>query len=65
MENGNTENYEVPVFVIKPYPGDKGFPLVKNNLKQSDWSLKKKKNKSISKFLTKELNIYISIINYK
>jgi len=50
MENGNTENYKVPEFVIKPYPNDKGFPLVKNNLKQSDWSLKKKNNKMIKSY---------------
>jgi hypothetical protein len=43
--SGETDEYKAPEHVIKPYPGDTGFPLVKGSMTQSEWSLKKKKKK--------------------
>jgi hypothetical protein len=36
IEN-ETSNYDVPKFVIKPYPGDKGFELVRERYKRFIW----------------------------
>jgi len=41
----NTEEYTPPEHVIKPYPGDTGYPLVKGALTRNEWSLSKKKKK--------------------
>lgn len=48
--SGETDGYKAPEHVIKPYPGDTGFPLVKNNMTQSEWSLKKKKKKKMKTY---------------
>jgi hypothetical protein len=41
IDESETSGYEVPKEVIKPYPGDTGYKLVKKNYRRMIWTWKK------------------------